>query len=110
MAEERHAEERYITTIFFPETEWQGDLIVQELEDAGIEAYLANRSSVAAWSDVMPLVKLEVVVPEKDAEKARQIIDDFFKAKGLIPESDLEVEAEQAAEVTQDEPASNENE
>jgi hypothetical protein len=102
MAEERHAEERYIVTVFFPETEWQGDLIVQELEGAGIEAYLANRSSVAAWSDVMPLVKLEVVVPEKDAEKARQLIDDFFKEKGLVPESELEVEAEQASDQVED--------
>jgi hypothetical protein len=101
MAEERH-EERYIVTVFFPETEWQGDLIVQELEDAGIEAYLANRSSVAAWSDVMPLVKLEVVVPEKDAEKARQVIDEFFKEKGLVPESELEAEAEQAPDQVDD--------
>lgn len=102
MADERHTEERYIVTVFFPETEWQGDLIVQELEDAGIEAYLANRSSVAAWSDVMPLVKLEVVVPEKDAENARRVIDEFFKEKGLVPESELETQAEQAPDQVED--------
>jgi hypothetical protein len=102
MADERHAEERYIITVFFPETEWQGDLIVQELKSAGIEAYLANRSSVAAWSDVMPLVKLEVVVPEKDAEKARGIIDEFLKEKEVVSESELEIEAEQATDPVDD--------
>jgi hypothetical protein len=102
MADERHVEERYIVTVFFPETEWQGDLIVQELATAGIDAYLANRSSVAAWSDVMPLVKLEVVVPEKDAEKARGIIDEFLKEKEVVSESELEIEAEQATDPVDD--------
>ena len=44
-------EERKIVKVSSPETEWQGTLIVQELKDAGIEAYLANSATSAAlWA------------------------------------------------------------
>ncbi|MFA5865873.1 MAG: DUF2007 domain-containing protein [Phycisphaerae bacterium] len=78
-------EEKNIVKVFGPETEWQGELIVQHLKDAGIEAYLANRSTAAVWGDVSPLGDLEILVPEDQEPRAREIIQEFLSSHGVLP-------------------------
>jgi hypothetical protein len=95
MNEQNNSAERAFVVIFKPEMEWQGDLIVQELKDAGLEAYLANRSTTGVWGDVEPLAKLEVLVPEVDADRGREIIDAFFRERGLVSEAELDKDAEE---------------
>jgi hypothetical protein len=92
---EKKSNERAFVVIFHPEMEWQGDMIVQELKNAGLDAYLANRSTTGAWSDIEPLTRLEIVVPEEDAERGRGIIDRFLQERGLVQENELEQEAEE---------------
>ncbi len=59
-----------------PETEWEGDLLVQKLNGEGISAFLANRSSTSLWGDgALPFAKLEILVPAVDAERAKEIVD-----------------------------------
>jgi hypothetical protein len=88
-------DEKRVVTVFWPETEWQGDLIVQELKDAGLDAYLANRSSATLWGDTRPIAKLEIIVPEEEAAKAEEIIkevlDQFAKpaeGEAALPEEE----------------------
>jgi hypothetical protein len=89
-------EERNIVAVFYPETEWQGDLIVQELKGAGIEAYLANRSSANLWSGIMSVDRMEILVPEEKAEEARTVIDQFLSRPAEpLPEDDSEPRQEQ---------------
>ncbi len=78
-------EERKIVNVFGPETQWQGELIVQYLKDAGIEAYLANRSTAAVWGDVAPLGDLEILVPEEQASRAKELIEEFLSSHGVLP-------------------------
>ncbi len=81
-------EERKVVTVFEPETEWQGDLLVQELKDAGLDAYLANRSSAMIWSDIAPIAKLEIIVPEEEAGKAGEIIKEVLAELTTPPEGE----------------------
>jgi hypothetical protein len=67
-----------LINVFTPETEWQGDLIVQELKDHQIDAYLANRTTSNILSGMLPKIPMEILVPEENAEKAQKIIEDFF--------------------------------
>jgi hypothetical protein len=90
-------EERNIVNVFGPETEWQGELIVQHLKDAGIEAYLANRSTSAVWGDVSPLGDLEILVPEDQEPRAKELIQEFLSSHGILPE-DQDVPEDNAGE------------
>jgi len=92
---QNNSDERAFVVIFKPEMEWQGDLIVQELKDAGLEAYLANRSTTGAWGDVEPLAKLEVLVPEVDADRGKTITENFFRERGMVSDAELDKEAEE---------------
>ena len=74
-----------IVNVFGPETQWQGELLVQELKDAGIEAYLANRSTAGVWGDVAPLGDLEIMVPAQHEARAREIIENFLTAHNVLP-------------------------
>ncbi len=94
MSDERDA--RRVVTVFLPETEWQGDLIVQELKSAGLDAYLANRSTEVAWGGIEPMTKLEILVPEEEATKAQEIIDQFLSEH--ISHDDLTEEVEEAVD------------
>lgn len=97
--------ERNIVTVFYPETEWQGDLIVQELKTAGIDAYLANRSSASLWGDAMPMVKMEVLVPEENAQAAKELIDQLLnQPTEPLPEEDWGPEQEGAPSDPSDSP------
>ena len=92
---EKKAEERAFVVIFHPEMELQGDFIVQELKNAGLDAYLANRSTTGAWGDIEPLTRLEVLVPEEEAVRGSHIIQRFLEERGLVREDELEREAEE---------------
>lgn len=62
--------------IYEPETEWEGDLLVQKLSSEGVDAFLANRSSTSLWGNgALPFAKLEILVPADDAEHAKEIVD-----------------------------------
>ena len=66
-----------LVTIFFPNSEWKGDLILQYLQDEGISAFLANRSSSYLLGAV-PKVDLEILVPEEMAQRAKALIDEVL--------------------------------
>jgi len=69
-------------SVFRPQDQWQGELIVQTLRDYGIDAYLANRASVSLWGNgSMPFVKLEILVPQELAEKASSLIGEFIDGR-----------------------------
>ncbi len=80
--------EKNIVTVYKPMSEWQGDIIVQELKDNGIDAYLANRSTANVWGGDIPLSRLEILVPEGQEAKAKELIDRFLADHGITPLQD----------------------
>jgi hypothetical protein len=78
--------------VFSPSQEWQGELILQRLREAGIHAYLANRSTFGFWGGGSPAVRLEILVPHDQAEAARSLISEFLAETSGPKESDVEDE------------------
>jgi len=77
-----------MVNVFSPEMEWQGDIIVQELKDNGIDAYLANRTTNNIWGGEIPFTKLEILVPEAQESRAKELIDSFLSKNSVEPLQD----------------------
>ncbi len=70
----------HIVTVYYPAAEWEGDLMVQKLKEAGIPAYLGNRESSYLLGGVGK-VEMEILVPEEKAREARELIDGMLSAQ-----------------------------
>jgi len=103
-------DERNIVTVFEPETEWQGDLIVQELKQSGIDAYLANRSTANVWGQAAPLAALQILVPEGQADQATRLIDEFLTHHSIVLEEISDVDSPENPEATEPEEPQSPNE
>ena len=77
-----------IVTIFYTDTEWKGDLIVQHLRTEGIPAHLVNRTSATLLGGLAN-VELEILVPEEMAQKAKELIDLVLAKNAEIDEENM---------------------
>ena len=89
-----NTEQEDFIVVFEPDTEWQGDLFVQELKAANINAYLANRTTNSIWGSSNQLATLEILTSEADAEKAKAIIEELLANAAPVDEVQLDLEAE----------------
>ena len=68
-----------IVCIHKPTNEMIGELMRQDLADAGIKAVVANRGSVALWGGgSLPLLSLELLVSEDQAQQALTLLSEKY--------------------------------
>jgi Putative prokaryotic signal transducing protein len=89
------------TRVFDTEQETEALVVQGLLESAGIDSELGNYENSP---DVMPVGGIGVLVREEDAERARQMIEEYRRSpeQEQLEEADLDDAAEQATPDTDD--------
>jgi len=68
-----------IVCIHKPTNEMIGEMMRQDLADAGIKALIANCGSVGLWGDgSLPLASLELLVPQDQADRALSLLSEKY--------------------------------